>query len=444
MSKVLKISDSLTGKKVDFKPLENGKVKMYVCGVTPYDHAHVGHGRCYVTFDLFYRLLKHLGYKVTYCRNFTDVDDKLLNKAAKELGNELRYKELADKFIKSYTEDVTALGCQNPDYEPRVTETIPEIIEFIEGLIKKGKAYEVDADVYFSVRSFADYGKLSKRDLEDLKAGARVDINEKKKDPLDFALWKAEEEGTFWKSPWGYGRPGWHIECSAMSKKFLGDQIDIHAGGMDLIFPHHENEIAQTEALTEKQFSKYWMHNAFVQINKEKMSKSLGNFFTLKDILKKFDPQVIRFYYVSHSYNVPMDFSFEDIEKLQKSYKKLVRFFENVDASKATEKSDIVDKMEQFLLDDLNTPGMFGVVFENLDYLENNPAEASAVKKFLNVIVGLPLQPIIEETVEITPEIQQLIDARKQARLEKNWSKADEIRDQLVAMGVEVQDKSVS
>ena len=349
MSKVLYISDTLTGKKAEFKPLSAGKVKLYVCGVTPYDHAHVGHGRCYVSFDLFYRLLNYLGYSVNYCRNFTDVDDKLLNKAEAEFGDKHRYKEVADRYIKSFTEDVASLGCKTPNHEPRVTETIPEIIELIEGLIANGKAYEVDGDVYFSVRNFPDYGKLSKRDIEDLQAGARVDINEKKKDPLDFALWKAEEEGTFWKSPWGYGRPGWHIECSAMSKSLLGEQIDVHAGGMDLIFPHHENEIAQTEGLTGKQFAQYWMHNAFVQINKEKMSKSLGNFFTLKDILKKFDPQVVRFYYLSHSYNVPMDFAFEEIEKLQKSYKKLVRFFEPFDTANAAENSQVVDKMEQFL-----------------------------------------------------------------------------------------------
>lgn len=441
MSKVLRISDTLTGKKVDFKPLSEGKVKMYVCGVTPYDHAHVGHGRCYVTFDLLFRFLKSLGYNVTYCRNFTDVDDKLLNKSAKELGDQHRYKELADKFIASFTEDVTELSCQKPHYEPRVTETIPEIIQLIEGLIANGKAYEVDGDVYFSVRNFPDYGKLSKRDIEDLQSGARVGVNEKKKDPLDFALWKAEKEGEFWKSPWGWGRPGWHIECSAMSKKFLGDQIDIHAGGMDLIFPHHENEIAQTEGFTGKQFAQYWMHNAFVQIDKEKMSKSLGNFYTLKDILKKFDSQVIRFYYLSHSYNVPLDFSFEEIEKLQKSYKKLVRAFEGIDVASAAENSQVIDKMEQFLLDDLNTPGMFGVVFESLDYLKDNPAEAALVKKFLNDVLGLPLESVKEEVVEITPEIQQLIDERVKARKNKDWVKADSIRDKLIDMGVQIQDK---
>src|SRR3990167_3400048 len=351
MNKILQISDTLSGNKVPFEPLNKDKISMYVCGVTPYDHAHVGHGRCYVTFDLLYILLKNLGYNVKYCRNFTDVDDKLLNKAEKELGDRLRYKEVADKFINSFNEDVKELQCKTPNFEPRVTETIPEIIDLIQGLIDNGKAYIVDGDVYFSVRSFKDYGKLSKRKLEDLKAGARVDINDKKKDPLDFALWKAEKEGDFWKSPWGYGRPGWHIECSAMAKKFLGNQIDLHAGGMDLIFPHHENEIAQTEACTGEQFSKYWMHNAFVQIDKEKMSKSLGNFFTLKDVLKKYDPQVVRYYYLSHSYNVPLDFSFDELEKIQKSYKRLVNIFDKVDGFKAAKDSKIVSDMEKFLLD---------------------------------------------------------------------------------------------
>ena len=443
MNKILQISDTLSGNKVPYEPLNKDKISMYVCGVTPYDHAHVGHGRCYVTFDLLYRLLKNLGYNVKYCRNFTDVDDKLLNKAEKELGDRLRYKEIADKFIDSFNEDIKKLQCKIPNFEPRVTETIPEIIDLIQSLIDNGKAYVVDGDVYFAVRSFKDYGKLSKRKLEDLKVGARVDINDKKKDSLDFALWKAEKEGDFWKSPWGYGRPGWHIECSAMAKKFLGNQIDLHAGGMDLIFPHHENEIAQTEACTGEQFSKYWMHNAFVQIDKEKMSKSLGNFFTLKDVLKKFDPQVVRYYYLSHSYNVPLDFSFDELEKIQKSYKRLVNIFDEVDSSQVIQESAVVNKMEKFLLDDLNTPGMFGVLFENLDILKNNKLEAAAVKKFLQDVLGLQLLSIKEKAVEITPEIQKLIDERLEAREQKNWSRADELRDQLISMGLELKDRSI-
>ena len=440
MHKKLKITDTLTGKKQELETINPGLLNMYVCGVTPYDHAHVGHGRCYVTFDLLYRFLKHLGYKVNYCRNFTDVDDKLLNKAEKELGNPLRFQEISEKFIASFKEDVASLGCLSPDFEPKVTETIPEIIQFIQGLINNGKAYEVGGDVYFSVRSFKDYGKLSKRNLEDLKAGARVEINEKKKDPLDFALWKAEKAGTFWESPMGFGRPGWHIECSAMANKFLGESIDLHAGGMDLIFPHHENEIAQSEGRSGKPFSKYWMHNAFVQLDKEKMSKSLGNFFTLKDVFKQFDPKLIRFYYLSHSYNVPLDFSFDELEKMKKSYKKLVRTFVDVEAMEAD--SEVVNQMEKFLLDDLNTPGMFGVVFENLPTLEIDKTEAGAVKAFLQNVLGMPLVPFKEEIVEITSEIQELIDERNRARNQKNWQRADEIRKQLAAMNIKIEDKA--
>lgn len=443
---MLKITNTLTGKKEEFRPLEKNKVRLYVCGITPYDYAHLGHGRVYVTFDVLYRLLQLLDYNVAYCRNFTDIDDKLLNKAEKEYGDEHRYLDVANKFIDAYTQDMTELNCLKPTYEPRVTQTIPEIIAFVQGLVEKGKAYVAHGDVYFRISKFPAYGKLSKQKIDELRSGARIEVNDIKEDPLDFALWKSETDGTFWQSPWGWGRPGWHIECSAMAHKFLGAQIDIHAGGMDLIFPHHENEVAQTEGLFEEQFSRYWMHNAFVRINKEKMSKSLGNFFTLRQVFEQFNPMVVRFYYLNHHYRVPLDFAFDDIAALQKSYQRLCRIFDTVGvASKeAMMQSKIVQQMIEFIADDLNTPGMFGVLFENLATIQSNAQEAQAVKAFLVHILGLSLQPLPEKAVELTPEITTLIEAREKARAEKNWALADALREQLKALGYEAQDKKLS
>jgi cysteinyl-tRNA synthetase len=449
------ITNSLSRKKERFEPIQKDNVKMYVCGITPYDYAHIGHGRVYVTFDVLYRLLKFLGYEVSYCRNFTDIDDKILNKAANEFNDKFQYAKISQRYIDAFHEDIKQLDCLSPDYEPKVTETIPEIIEFIEGLIKKGIAYVVDGDVYFEINKLPDYGKLSKRKLEDLKSGARVEIDTRKRDPLDFALWKSEPDNHFYKSPWGWGRPGWHIECSAMALKFLGKHIDIHGGGMDLIFPHHENEIAQSEGLFGPVFAKYWIHNAFVRINKEKMSKSLNNFFTLRDVFQQFDPMVIRFYYINHNYNIPMDFSFEDLESTKKSYQKLCKVFEKIPdhpavpdeaGSEAWEQisdSPILQKMLSFLCDDLNMAGMLGIVFENINILENDNQQASLVKSFLNQIMGLKLIKLEEPKVEITPEIQKLIDERVLARAQKNWQKSDEIRDKLKAMGIELNDKVI-
>lgn len=338
-----------------------------------------------------------------------------------------------------------ALNCLVPTYEPRVTDHIPQIITFIEGLVKKGKAYVVDGDVYYRVSSFPDYGKLSKQKLDELESGARVEVDERKENPLDFALWKSEDEGTFWQSPWGWGRPGWHIECSALASHYLGETIDIHAGGMDLIFPHHENEIAQSEGLSGKPFVRYWMHNAFVRINKEKMSKSLGNFFTLKDVFSEVNPMVLRYYILSHHYRAPLDFSFEDIAAVQKSYQRLCRFFAELKCTDVTDdvmkKSPIVAEMLEFVSDDLNTPGMLGVVFDRLSELRADHAQACAVKTFLQKVLGLSLEVLPEETVAITPEIQKLIDEREKARAAKDWKRADALRDQLLAVGVEIKDK---
>jgi len=447
-TKMIKITNTLTGKKEIFKSLEQNKAKMYVCGVTPYDDAHVGHGRVAVIFDLLYRLLKFLQYDVTYCRNFTDIDDKLLKKAQEQLGDQLRYKQIADRYIDMYREDVKKLNCLDPDSEPRVTEHIESIITFIQGLIDSGHAYIANGDVYFSIGSFSNYGKLSKHNLADLRAGSRVQVSGIKKDPLDFVLWKGNDTGDFWKSPWGYGRPGWHIECSVLANKFLGKQIDIHGGGMDLIFPHHENEIAQSEAFNKKRFVNYWLHNAFVRIDKEKMSKSLGNFFTLRQVFEQFDPMVLRFYFLNHHYRAPLDFSFDQMEGMEKSYKKLCAVFDQVVCNKEITRSDmtkdsIVKQMLTFLRDDLNTSGMFGILFEHLRDIKKNPGQACVIKKFIQEVLGLTLEPLKEKEIAITPEIQKLIDERSRARAAKDWAKADEIRDKLIKMGIKIGDKKL-
>jgi len=438
-------TNTKTHSKEQFHTRKPHEVALYVCGITPYDDAHVGHGRCYVAFDVLYRFLKFMGYKVTYCRNFTDIDDRLIAKAQEAFGDPSKYGEIAQRYIDHYHEDMKALNCLSPDIEPRVTQHIPEIIEFIQGLIDKGHAYVVDGDVYFSIASFPAYGKLSKHKLEDLRAGARVKPNEKKKDPLDFALWKGEKAGTFWKSPWGYGRPGWHIECSALAAKYLGPQIDIHGGGLDLVFPHHENEVAQSESLFGKEFVNFWLHNGFVRINKEKMSKSLGNFFSLREVFTHFDPMVIRFYLLNHHYQAPLDFSYDDIKGFERSYRKLCRVFAYVPNKKLSdeeiEQSEIVQRMIKFLSDDLNTPGAIGVLFESLDVIEQDNNQASLVKAFIQRVLGLALKPIAEKQISITPEIQALIDEREKARAEKNWQRSDELRTILTELGVNVHDK---
>ncbi len=417
---------------------------MYVCGITPYDHAHLGHGRCYVTFDLLYRLLTFLGYKVTYARNFTDIDDKLINRAEKELNDPTQFIRLANTYIESFHEDMKALGCKPPHYEPRVTQMIPQIIAFVEGLITQGNAYVTEGgDVYYDISSFPDYGKLSQRSLDDLQAGARVSVRSDKKNPLDFALWKATDTQPGWESPWGLGRPGWHIECSAMAREYLGDTIDIHGGGMDLIFPHHENELAQSEGLTKKPFARHWMHNAFVRVNQEKMSKSLGNFLTLRDAYTTFDPMLLRYYYLIHHYRSPLDFSPEDIQATGKSYQKLCHAFEGITPASreeilATDDQLTTDLIEA-LSDDLNVAKCMGRVFDHLKSM--GPNEKALVKGLMIEVLGLDLIPLHKEEVTITPEIQGLLDQREQARKDKDWAKADALRDKLKELGVDVQDR---
>lgn len=444
----LKITNTLTNKIETVQFADHNKVKMYVCGITPYDYAHIGHGRVYVTFDVLFRLLNLFGYQVTYCRNFTDVDDKLINRAQKEFDNPHKYLDIATQFINSYHEDMHNLNCLPPTFEPRVTEHIQDIITFVSGLIKANKAYVSGHDVYFNIAHFPEYGKLSRRNIDDLLAGARVQVREDKKNPLDFALWKSEPaDQPGWQSPWGWGRPGWHIECSAMAKHFMGETIDIHAGGMDLIFPHHENEVAQSEALSGKIFSRYWVHNAFVRINQEKMSKSLGNFVTLRDIFEKFHPSVVRYYYLSHYYRHPLDFSFQDLEAFTKSYHKLAQVFGPIEALPSTdlqnsniENNPVLQKLFSALCEDLNTAKLFGILFDNLKTIAQNQQQAQEIKTFLVEVLGLSFEPLPEQKIEITPEIQELITKRDNARKEKNWAEADKLRDKLRELGYEGQD----
>lgn len=435
------LSNTLTQKKESFTQDMIHPVKLYVCGITPYDYAHVGHGRVYVTFDVLYRLLRILGYTVHYCRNFTDINDKLIHRAEKEYADATKYITIAQKFIDAYHQDMAALNCLPPQYEPRVTQTIPEIIVLVQLLIDRGHAYQVGSDVYYSVDSCLSYGKLSHRSLDDMRAGARIEVRDDKKNPADFALWKGADTQPYWPSPWGNGRPGWHIECSAMVKKYLGDQIDIHGGGMDLIFPHHENEIAQTEGATGKSMSRFWVHNAFVRINQEKMSKSLGNFFTLRDLFAQCDPIVVRFMLLQHQYRNPLDFSLDDLAVAQKTYQRLCKLLAHNSPLVPQSGSHIIEAMLEFLCDDLNTPGMFGVVFEHATLLQQNENERAIVAAFLQDVLGLPLQPLLEKHIEITPEIQQLITDRDAARAAKDWAKADALRAQLKALGYEAQDK---
>jgi cysteinyl-tRNA synthetase len=451
---MLYLQNTLSGTKEKFTSLKPGVVTLYVCGITPYDYAHVGHARVYVTFDVLFRLLTFLGYQVTYCRNFTDIDDKIIKKARDMYGDQLSYAAVTQQYIRSFHQDMDALNCLRPTFEPRVTDAIPDIIAFIEKLITTGHAYVVDnsdnqdsgrgSDVYFSIDTFATYGRLSKHNLADLHAGARVGVSDKKRNPLDFALWKGEPEGIFWKSPWGYGRPGWHIECSALAVKYLGKHIDIHAGGLDLVFPHHENEIAQSESLFGAPFSHYWMHNGFVRVNQEKMSKSLGNFFTLQQVFEKVHPHVVRFYLLSHQYRAPLEFSFDDFVSARKAYQRLCKAFEEADCSTHLDnahikQNPIVAQMLAFLCDDLNTQGALGVLFDRLSTM--NADDRSAVKLFVQRVLGLPLELLPDEPIVMTPEIIALIAEREEARRLKNWKRSDEIRDQLRDMGVEVQDK---
>ncbi|KQL52102.1 cysteinyl-tRNA synthetase [Heyndrickxia shackletonii] len=453
----IQIYNTLTRKKEEFIPLEEGKVKMYVCGPTVYNYIHIGNARPAIVFDTVRRYLEYRGFDVNFVSNFTDVDDKLI-KAANQLGEDVP--TIADRFIKAYFEDVSALGCNKADIHPRVTENMDIIIQFIETLIEKGYAYESAGDVYYRTRSFSSYGKLSHQSIDDLKSGARIEVGEKKDDALDFALWKAAKEGEiYWESPWGKGRPGWHIECSAMARKYLGDTIDIHAGGQDLTFPHHENEIAQSEALTGKTFARYWMHNGYINIDNEKMSKSLGNFVLVHDIIQHHDPQVLRFFMLSVHYRNPINYSEEllenagaGLERLKTSYQNL-KHRKQVSANLTHDDQEWLQKLEELhqsfvneMDDDFNTANGISVLFDlskqaNYYLREKNTSNQvieAFMKQFENLFSVLGLKLENEELLD--EEIEDLIEKRNTARKERNFALADEIRDRLKEMNIILED----
>jgi len=454
----MKIYNTLTRKKEEFIPITKGEVKMYACGPTVYNYFHIGNARPFVVFDTMRRYLEYRGYKVTFVQNFTDVDDKIINKA-KEEG--ITPKEVGEKYIDEYFKDAKAIGVKEATIHPKVTENIDEIIEFIEKLIDKGYAYEVNGDVYYDTKKFDDYGKLSKQGLEDLEVGARIEVNTIKKHPTDFALWKAQKTGEIgWDCPWGKGRPGWHIECSVMANKYLGETIDIHGGGQDLIFPHHENEIAQSEACTGKAFSNYWMHNGYITINNEKMSKSKGNFFTVRDILKEFDGEVIRFFLLSAQYRNPVNFSRElihqaenGLERLYNAKNNLNHLLDNVKELEMTEEESerfagfekFREKFMNAMDDDLNTADAIAAIFELVKDMNSN-VDADSSKEMINKSMDLFMELVdvlgivAKKEESLDEEIEKLVQQRQEARKNRDFALADKIRDDLKARGIILED----
>ncbi|MBI5485581.1 MAG: cysteine--tRNA ligase [Deltaproteobacteria bacterium] len=483
----LRVYNTLSGEKEIFVPQQPGKAGMYVCGVTVYDYCHIGHARANVVFDIIYRYLKYAGYDVTYVRNYTDIDDKIINRANQE-GTD--YRTIADRYIRAFDEDMDRLGLARPTVEPKATDHIGGIVAIIETLIEKGHAYAADGDVYFAVETYPDYLKLSGRNLEEMQAGARVEVGEKKRNPMDFALWKGSKPGEpRWESPWGDGRPGWHIECSAMSMKFLGKSFDIHGGGKDLIFPHHENEIAQSEAANGCRFVRYWLHNGFVNINSEKMSKSLGNFFTIREVLQKFDPETLRFFILSAHYRSPIDFSDQSLDEartgLERIYSCLAAIDEVLNEPSTSNELPAVEslspiglelqeKVEQFIPrfveamdDDFNTALALGVLFEMVratnrflaEVKEFTPLSLSLVAHVSHLfdeaggVLGLfTSRPAVwleasnsarAGQVDVSPEeIELLIAQRAEARRAKDFTRGDEIRDLLLEKGIQLLDSA--
>ncbi|MED1915247.1 cysteine--tRNA ligase [Brevibacillus sp. DP1.3A] len=456
----IQLTNTMSRRKEPFHTLEPGKVKMYVCGPTVYNYIHIGNARPAIVFDTLRRYLKYRGYEVTFVQNITDVEDKLIRVANQE---GVTVKEVADRYTDAYNADLKSLNVSPPDIQPRVMQTIPEIIEFVQGLIEKGFAYESEGDVYFRTGRFQEYGKLSHQPLDDLQAGARVEINEKKEHPLDFVLWKAAKTGEVtWDSPWGEGRPGWHIECSAMALKFLGEEIDIHAGGTDLVFPHHENEIAQSECFTGKVFARYWLHNGMLNIDNEKMSKSLGNFLLARDLSEKFGGQLIRFFMLQGHYRNPINFSEELIEQAANGMERIKTAYTNLshrlDTVRAEEPNDqaqeqariIGELRERFIAemdDDINTANAITVIFDvvkeaNL-YLRHQNVGETEVRAYMDLLVELTEVlglEIAEEQELLDSEIDALIEERTEARKARDFARSDEIRDLLAAKGIVLED----
>ena len=472
----MKLYNTMTNKIEEFKTIEENKVKMYVCGPTVYNYIHLGNARPIVVFDTLARYFEHKGMKVEFVQNFTDVDDKIINKSIEE-GTSAS--EGSEKYIKYFFEDISKLNILESVKRPKVTENMAEIIEIIQKLIDNGFAYEKDGDVYFEVKKYKDYGKLSNQKIEELELGARIDVSEIKKNPVDFALWKKKKDGEpFWESPSGQGRPGWHIECSAMAKKYLGDTFDIHGGGQDLVFPHHENEIAQSKCAYHGNFANYWLHNGFIQINGDKMSKSLGNFFLLREILEKFSGNVVRLFILSTHYRKPINFSFENMEDTKKALQNIVKSMnkfenivekyknekiENVKNSEFSKKIDEFNKkFEEAMNEDMNTPQALATIFDQIretnKFISTNENEFSTIyyeikksydslkKKIENVFgIAIEVENAVKEeegeNMELTKKlIELLIKLRSEARSEKNFKLSDEIRDELKALGVEIKD----
>lgn len=453
----LKIFNTMTRAKEEFNSLEPNKVKMYVCGPTVYDYIHIGNARPVIFFDVARRYLESVGYEVTYIMNFTDVDDKLIKKAA-ETGTTVP--EVADLYVQKYFEDTKALGVREATIHPRVTQNMSEIIEFISSLADKGLAYESGGDVYFRTSEFSEYGKLSHQNLEELQYGIRVDVDERKENPQDFVLWKAAKPGEIsWSSPWGEGRPGWHIECSAMVRKYLGETIDIHGGGMDLTFPHHECEIAQSEGLTEQSMANYWMHNGFVNINNEKMSKSLGNGINVHQLLRTIPPQVIRYFMLSGHYRNPLNFSDEAVEQATNSLLRIENCIAGLKhRMKTAEEGElepsvlkaVQDAKEQFeakMNDDFNTPDAITAVFELVNaanhYLNREHVSKASLELFMRQFEAMDQVLGILTKAEdelLDEEIERLIEERTEARKTKNWARADEIRNLLTERGILLED----
>jgi cysteinyl-tRNA synthetase len=453
---MLKIHNSLSRQKEQFKPLQEGKVSLYVCGMTVYDLCHVGHARVMVVFDVVTRYLRSLGYEVTYVRNITDIDDKIIKRAA-ENGESIQ--ALTERYIAEMHQDADALGVIRPDIEPKATESMAEILAMIETLIEKGLAYTAEnGDVYYDVSEFSSYGKLSGRDITELRAGERVAVNEAKTDPLDFVLWKAAKpEEPAWESPWGRGRPGWHIECSAMSAHCLGEHFDIHGGGQDLQFPHHENEIAQSEGAHGCQSVNYWMHNGFVRIDDEKMSKSLGNFFTVREVLAKYPAEAVRFFILSSHYRSPLNYSEEQLEQAKATLERFYFSLRDINADTVNWQSDdsFGPRFQQAMDDDFNTALALSVMADVRQALnkslENQQQEQANYYAGLLLAFGEVLGLLQQDVEQFlagqqddseAEQIDALVAERDTARAEKNWARADEIRDQLTAMGIVLEDSA--